>query len=205
MLRLPVLIGAFLLTIVVGTIVLLMPVTVAIETALLIPVLIPILISVLARLVVVLLMIALLIRLRVPLLILRLFAGRMRLGIAVSRLGVLVVLETLVRAFGPRLIGLILAELLLRRRNEAEVMFGVLVVIFRSHRIARCGRVARELNVLFGDVVRGSANLHIRAIRFVNARQWIMALAAAPATTAVTTPHPMLVLTVSHGLPVNDS
>jgi hypothetical protein len=32
-----------------------------------------------------------------------------------------------------------------------------------------------------------------------------VAFAAATARTAVTTPHPMLVLTVSHGLPVDDS
>ena len=45
-----------------------------------------------------------------------------------------------------------LAELLLRRRDQAEIMLGVLIIVFRRHRIAGGLRVARELDVFLGDV-----------------------------------------------------
>src|SRR5262249_13916124 len=58
-------------------------------------------------------------------------------------------------------------------------------------RIAGRLRIARELDVFFRDMRRRSTNLDVRAIRLVDPRQWIVAL-------AVTPPH-ALVLTVSHG------
>ena len=48
---------------------------------------------------------------------------------------------------------LVLAELFLRRCDQAEVMLGMLVVVFGSNRVARCGaRIARELEIFLGDV-----------------------------------------------------
>ena len=51
---------------------------------------------------------------------------------------------------------ILLTELLLRRGDKAEIMFGMLVVIFRGHRIAGSLRVARKLDVFF-RYMRGSA------------------------------------------------
>ena len=47
---------------------------------------------------------------------------------------------------------LALAELLLGRGDQAEIMLGMLVVVFGRDRIAGGARVARELDVFFGDV-----------------------------------------------------
>jgi len=106
-------------------------------------------------------------------------------------------------------------ELLLRRRDHAQIMLGVLEVVLRSDRIAGTLGIAGQLQILLGDVVSGAADLHLRAVRLVDPRQRIVMVsatpAAAPATTAVmalviaiTSPH-ALVLTVSHGSPVADS
>src|ERR1700716_946027 len=95
-------------------------------------------------------------------------------------------------AFRPIEVRGVLAELLVHRRDQAEIMLGMLIIVFRRHRVARGLRIAGELNVFFSDVRRRSANLDVRAVGFVNPRQRIVAL-------AVTPPH-ALVLTVSHGL-----
>ena len=47
---------------------------------------------------------------------------------------------------------LVLAELFLGGRDQAEIVLGVLVVVFSGDRVARGARVARELKVFFGDV-----------------------------------------------------
>jgi hypothetical protein len=55
--------------------------------------------------------------------------------------------------------------------------------------------------------IRGTANFHLRTIRLVNPRQWIvmvMTAAVVRLVVAVASPH-ALVLTVSHGFPVADS
>jgi len=113
----------------------------------------------------------------------------------------------IVAALGARLeVRILLAELLLRGRDQTEVMFGVLEIIFRRDRIAGGLSVAGELEIFLRDVVGGAANLHVRAVRFINPRQGIliapvvMLLIVAPAHTLV-----MMLLTVSHGLLFNDS
>ena len=58
-------------------------------------------------------------------------------------------------------------------------MLGMLIVIFGSHRIAGRGRVARKLDVFLGHVIGGAADLHVRAVRFVDPCERIVALAAA--------------------------
>ncbi len=67
-------------------------------------------------------------------------------------------------------IGLTLPELLLRRRDDAEIVFGVLIIIFRCDRIAGALRVASELEVLFRDVGRGSANFYVRPVGLIHSR-----------------------------------
>jgi hypothetical protein len=90
---------------------------------------------------------------------------------------------------------LALPELLLRRGDQAEVVLGVLIVVFRGDRVSGTLRVARQLEVFLGDVRRRSPDFHVRSIGLVHPRQWILMMT----TFAVATPH-ALVLTVSHGL-----
>ena len=47
---------------------------------------------------------------------------------------------------------LILPELLLRGCDQAEIVFGVLIVVLGCDRIAGRARVPRQLNVFFGDM-----------------------------------------------------
>ena len=61
---------------------------------------------------------------------------------------------------------LVLPELLLRGCDQAEIMFGVLVVVLGRDRIAGRARVTRQLNVFFGDVRGGAADLDIGPVRF---------------------------------------
>src|SRR5262249_35662469 len=84
-----------------------------------------------------------------------------------------------------------LAELFLRGGDQAEVMLSMLIVIFRPDRVTGRLRIACKLDVLVGDVRRGSTNLHVRAVRLIDARQRILALPVASAHA--------LILTVSHG------
>src|SRR5215510_13618338 len=92
-------------------------------------------------------------------------------------------------------VGILLAELLLRSGDQTEIMFGMLVVVLGGYRVARSLRVACELDVFFRDVRGGAADFDIRAVRFVNPRQRILAFAVVAAS-----PHALL--TVSHGMPV---
>jgi hypothetical protein len=164
-----------------------------------------------------LLLFARLIRLRLALgIILLMLARGMRLAAAGMRLhAFFAVLEVFVVALFAALRALLewlaLAELLLRRRDQAEIMFGVLVIIFRRDRITRSGRIARQLDIFIGDMVGRSADFHLRAVGFVNPGQRIMILAAAATAATTTSTHSvvlilMLVLmSVSHSSPVRDS
>jgi len=104
-------------------------------------------------------------------------------------------------------IRVLLTELLLRGCDQAEIMFGVLEIIFSRDRISGRLGIACKLEIFVGDVIGRSANLHIRAIRLINARERILIapvvlLITAPAHTLVVV---MMLLTVSHGLLFNDS
>ena len=91
----------------------------------------------------------------------------------------------------------------LRGGDQAEIMLGVLVVVFGRDRIAGALRVAGQLEVFLGDVGGIASDLQVRSVGLVHARQWIlvmvMMMTTATTFTAVATPH-ALVLTVSHGL-----
>jgi hypothetical protein len=113
-----------------------------------------------------------------------------------------------VAALRPRLeIRVLLAELLLRHRDQPEIMLGMLEIVLGRDRIAGGLGITRELKILLRDVIGRSANLHIRAVRFINPRQGILIapvvvlLIIAPAHTLVV----MMLLTVSHGLLFTDS
>jgi len=131
-------------------------------------------------------------------------AGR---GLSLRRLDAVVAFEVVVligvggAGHGRRLVvRILLAELLLGSGDQAEVVLGMLVVVFGGDRVAGGSCVAGELKVLLGDVVGGSADLHVRAVRLVDPRQGIVMAAAATvmlALVSVATAH-ALVLTVSH-------
>jgi hypothetical protein len=94
-------------------------------------------------------------------------------------------------------VGVLLAELLLRSGNQTKVMFSVLIVILGRDRIARALRIARELDVFFRDMRGGATDFYVGAVRLIDPRQRILALAV---VVIVTTPHALL--TVSHDVPV---
>ena len=96
-----------------------------------------------------------------------------------------------------------LPKVFLRGGDQAEIMFGVLVVVFCRDRIAGALRIAGQLQVFLGNVRRIAPDLQVRSVGLVHARQWIlvmvMMMTATTTFTAVATPH-ALVLTVSHDL-----
>ena len=89
------------------------------------------------------------------------------------------------------IVGVLLAELFLRGGNETEIMLSVLVVILGGNRIAGALGIARKLDIFFRNVRSRAANFDVRAVRFVNARQRILAF-------AVVTASPHALLTISH-------
>jgi hypothetical protein len=93
------------------------------------------------------------------------------------------------------LVRILLRELDLRRHDHAEIMFGVLQISFGRDRIAGRLRVARKLRVFFGDVMRGAADFHVRAVRFIYPRHWVVTAPVPPAHAVFIV---VVVLSVSH-------
>ena len=89
----------------------------------------------------------------------------------------------------------LLTKLFLRSGDQAEVVFGVLIIILGGHRVARPLRVTCELDVFFRDMRSGAADFDVGTVRFVNAREGIL-------TLAVVASPPHALLTVSHVVPV---
>jgi len=81
-------------------------------------------------------------------------------------------------------------------------MFGVLVVVFGRHRIAGASRVARQLHVFLGNVRGGAADLDIGAVRFEHPGQWVLAAPVVIVVIVIPVAHPLVVLTVSHVVPL---
>ncbi len=101
-------------------------------------------------------------------------------------------------------LGWLLPELLLRRGDEAEIVFGVLVVVFGRDRIAGASALARKLDVFFGDVRSGSADLDVRPVGLVNPGHRVLAapvIVVVVVIVVVPAPHPLVVLAVSHVVP----
>src|SRR5260370_18166246 len=93
-------------------------------------------------------------------------------------------------------VGIVLAELLLRRGYDAVIVLGVLIVVLRRNRITGSLRVPRKLNIFFCNVGWIAANFHIRTIGFVYPHHRIVTLAVIVASAHA------FILTVSHDLPI---
>ena len=131
------------------------------------------------------------------------FARRKRLTVR----GRLIAIAVIIRVFGGAgarlgaglllIIGLTLTILLLSGCDQAEVMLGVLIVVFGRNRITRTLRIPCELEILFGDMRSRAANLHVGSVGFIYSGQWILMMMVVTAF-AIAAPH-AFVLTVSHG------
>src|SRR6185436_12817306 len=97
---------------------------------------------------------------------------------------------------------LVLAELLLGGRDQPEIMLGVLVVVLGCNGIARGARVARELEILFSDMRSRAADLDIGSVGLVDPGHRVLAAPVVVIVVVVAVAHPLLVLTVSHVLPL---
>jgi hypothetical protein len=86
-------------------------------------------------------------------------------------------------------------QLLAIGHYDAAVVLGMLQVILGEHRVAGRLRVAGERQIFLGDMRRGAADLHIRAVGFETARKRILALpipvvvVAASAAILLSLPH----------------
>ena len=100
------------------------------------------------------------------------------------------------------LLRLILALLFLRGCNQAEIMFGVLIVVFGADRIAGSLRVACKLDIFFGDMRRRATDFDVGAVRLKDAREWIVTFAVIVVVMiVVATAHTLvLILNISPGL-----
>jgi hypothetical protein len=122
----------------------------------------------------------------------------------VVALVIVVVGEVVVRrAAATRLlleIRLGLAKLFLRGGDQAEIMLGVLIIIFAGNRIAGALRVAGELEIFFGDVRRRSPDFYVLPVGLVHSRQRILMMMMMATTFATIATAHAFVLTVSHDL-----
>jgi hypothetical protein len=83
---------------------------------------------------------------------------------------VIVVVGTIAARLAARLvIGLALAKLLLRGRDQTEIMLGVLIIVFGCDRVSGALRITGKLEILLGDVRCRSPNFHVRSIGLVHA------------------------------------
>src|SRR3954465_11039829 len=91
----------------------------------------------------------------------------------VARLELLVVAAA---AFGPGLeVRVLLAELFVRRRDQAEIMLGMLEVVFGRDRIAGGLGIARKLEIFLRRMMGRAADLHVGPVRLVNPGQRVVA------------------------------
>src|SRR5882672_8365398 len=102
---------------------------------------------------------------------------------------------------------LVLTELFLGGGDQAKIMLGMLIVILGGHRIARAAGVARQLDVFFGDVRCGAANLDVGSVGLEHPRHRVLAapvvIIVVVIVVVVPVAHPLvIVLTVSHVLPL---
>jgi hypothetical protein len=117
---------------------------------------------------------------------------------------ILAIVLAVVAAVADRLIAarlLVLPELLLSRRDQAEAMLGMLVIVLGRNGVAGGARVTRKLEIFLGNVRGGAANLDVRSVGLVDPGHRILA-APVVVVIVVAVAHPLLVLTVSHVLPL---
>ena len=92
-------------------------------------------------------------------------------------------------------IAALLLDLLAIGHDDAAVVLGMLQIVLGEHRVAGRLRVAGERQIFLGDMRRGAADLHIRAVGFETARKRILALpipvvvVAASAAILLSLPH----------------
>jgi len=124
----------------------------------------------------------------------------LRLGLRGREAGVhlrhIVIVIGIILAFRP------LATLrLLGARDDAEIVFGVLEVILRHHRIAARLGIARQLQIFLGDMRGIATHLHVRTVALEITGQRIDVLAS-----TVPAPLPVLILVVgSHLVALSNS
>jgi hypothetical protein len=97
---------------------------------------------------------------------------------------------------------LVLAELLLGGRDQAEIVLGVLVVVLGRNGVAGGARVARELQIFLSYVRGGAADLDVGSVGLVDPGHRVLAAPVVVVVIVVAVAHPLLVLTVSHVLPL---
>lgn len=90
-----------------------------------------------------------------------------------------------------------LTQLFLRGGDQAEIVFGVLVVIFRGNRVAGTLGVARELQIFLRDMRSGAADFYILSVGLIDPREGVLMMMMA--ALAIASTHTLVVLTVSHG------
>ena len=77
-------------------------------------------------------------------------------------------------AVAQRINAALLRHLLAVTQDDAIIMLGVLKVIFSQHRIARRQRIARQRDVLLGNMRGRAADFHIRPRTLEAAHQGIL-------------------------------
>src|SRR5882724_4158100 len=99
---------------------------------------------------------------------------------------------------------LVKKKLFLGGGDQAEIMFGMLVVILGGHRIAGRARVARQLHIFFRDMGCGTADLDVGSVGLEHPGHRVLAAPVAVIPVVVIpVAHPLVVvLTVSHVLPL---
>src|SRR5579871_3637386 len=97
---------------------------------------------------------------------------------------------------------LALAELFLGRRDQAEIVLGVLVVVFGGDGVAGGTGIARQLQIFFRNVGCGAADLDVGPVRFEHPGHRVLAAPVVIMIVVVPVAHPLVVLTVSHVLPL---
>ncbi len=85
-----------------------------------------------------------------------------------------------------------LIELLAIGHDDANIVLGVLEIVFREHRIAGRLSIARQGEILLGYMRRGAPDFHLRTIGLEAPRERILAFpvaAAAAAPILLSLPH----------------
>ncbi|CCB68116.1 membrane protein of unknown function [Hyphomicrobium sp. MC1] len=94
----------------------------------------------------------------------------------------------------------LLRHLLAIAQDDAIIMLGVLEIVLSEHRIARRQRIARQADVLLGDMRGRTANLHVGPRTLEAAHQRILRFAVI-IIVVVSSATATVLLTLPHGLP----
>ena len=81
-------------------------------------------------------------------------------------------------------------------------MFGMLVVVLSGNGVAGRARVAGKLQIFLGDVRGRAADLDVGSVRFEHTGHRVLTAPVVIVVVIVPVAHPLIVLTVSHVLPL---